>query len=229
MFALLAAASVGSSVAAAASSAAASSTPKHLLADDEALLEAHIRRLIADMTNEEKARQLDMYSGRDLLTDGKPDETKTNRSLGGLGIGRIHDFYAQDPKLANEVQRLVVMNSRHGIPALVGEEGVHGYQGDGHTIFPSPISTAASFNASLAYEIGRVIGREARSTGTHEIWSPVCGLAREPRWGRTNEVREQGMCVLWCVVVCCDACDWCDWCDWESYSLLRVRPRCSMN
>ena len=79
------------------------------------------------------------------------------------------------------------MNSRHGIPVLVGEEGVHGYQSDGHTIFSSPISTAASFNASLAYEISRVIGREARSTGTHEIWSPVCGLAREPRWGRTNE------------------------------------------
>eukprot|EP01043_Picozoa_sp_COSAG02_P069602 COSAG02_NODE_11993_length_1618_cov_1.654378_2_plen_119_part_01 len=32
-----------------------------------------------------------------------------------------------------------------------------------------------------------MIAREARSTGTHEIWSPVCGLAREPRWGRTNE------------------------------------------
>jgi len=167
--------------AAAALLALASAASGVTLANDEVALEAHIRDLIADMTNEEKARQLDMYSGRDLLKDGKPDETKANQSLGGLGIGRIHDFYAQDPKLANEVQRLIVMNSRHGIPALVGEEGVHGYQGDGHTVFPSPISTAASFNATLAYEIGRVIGREARSTGTHEIWSPVCGLAREPR------------------------------------------------
>ena len=81
----------------------------------------------------------------------------------------------------------MIASSRHGIPALVGEEGVHGYQGAGHTVFPSPVSTAASFNASLAFGIGRVIGREARSTGTHEIWSPVCGLAREPRWGRMNE------------------------------------------
>jgi hypothetical protein len=105
-----------------------------LLANDEAALEAYIETLISDMTNEEKARQLDMYSGRDLLKDGKPDEARVNQSLGGLGIGRIHDFYAQDPKLANDVQRMIVKNSRHGIPALVGEEGVHGYQGDGHTV-----------------------------------------------------------------------------------------------
>ena len=63
----------------------------------------------------------------------------------------------------------------------------HGYQNDGHTVFPSPISTAASFNGTLAFLIGRVIGTEARVTGTHEVWSPVCGLAREPRWGRSNE------------------------------------------
>jgi hypothetical protein len=46
-----------------------------LLANDEALLKAHIRNLIANMsTNEEKARQLDMYSGRDLIKGGKPNE-----------------------------------------------------------------------------------------------------------------------------------------------------------
>ena len=106
---------------------------------------------------------------------------------GGLGVGRIHDLYAQDPAVANAIQRAVVASSRHGIPALVGEEGVHGYQNDGHTVFPSPISTAASFNGTLAFLIGRVIGTEARVTGTHEVWSPVCGLAREPRWGRSNE------------------------------------------
>ena len=145
-------------------------------------VEARVQSLVQAMTNEEKARQLDMYSGRDFLSNGRFNKTKADLVLGsGLGVGRIHDLYAQDPALANEIQRAVVASSRHGIPALVGEEGVHGYQNDGHTIFPSPISTAASFNASLAFAIGRVIGTEARVTGTHEIWSPVCGLAREPR------------------------------------------------
>ena len=53
---------------------------------------------------------------------------------GGLGVGRIHDLYAQDPAVANEIQRAVVASSRHGIPALVGEEGVHGYQARGEAL-----------------------------------------------------------------------------------------------
>lgn len=120
-----------------ASASALRTASTQMLANDEAALEAYIETLISDMTNEEKARQLDMYSGRDLLKDGKPDEGRANQTLGGLGIGRIHDFYAQDPKVANAMQRMIVMNSRHGIPALVGEEGVHGYQGDGHTVCSS--------------------------------------------------------------------------------------------
>ena len=151
-------------------------------------VEARVQGLLKAMSNAEKARQLDMYSGRDFLSNGRFNATKASAVLGGgLGVGRIHDLYAQDPAVANEIQRAVVASSRHGIPALVGEEGVHGYQNDGHTIFPSPIATAASFNGTLAFLIGRVIGTEARVTGTHEVWSPVCGLAREPRWGRSNE------------------------------------------
>jgi hypothetical protein len=41
------------------------------------------------MTTEEKARQLDMYSGRDFLSDGAFDAAKAKTVLGGLGIGRI--------------------------------------------------------------------------------------------------------------------------------------------
>ena len=153
----------------------------------EAIVEQRVGRLVATMSTEEKARQLDMYSGQDFLTDGAFDAAKAQRVLGGLGIGRVHGVVAQDPALANQLQRAIINSSRFGVPGLFGEEGVHGYQGAGHTMFPSPLSTAASFNGSLARAIGAVIAREARSTGTHEIWSPVCGLAREPRWGRTNE------------------------------------------
>ena len=62
-------------------------------------------------------------------------------------------------------------------------------QGDWHTIFPSPYTIAATFDTDLMHEIGKVIGREARAGGIHQCWSPVCGLAREPRWGRSEEER----------------------------------------
>ena len=106
-----------------------------------------MRQLINAMTTAEKARQLDMYNGHDFLSNGQFDEAKSRRILGGLGIGRIYGLYAQDPVVANLIQRAVINSSRLGIPALVGEEGVHGYQGAGHTVFPSPISTAASLCA----------------------------------------------------------------------------------
>lgn len=46
---------------------------------------------------------------------------------------------------------------------------------------------AATFDTDLLARIGEVIGEEARAGGTSECWSPVCGLALEPRWGRAEE------------------------------------------
>ena len=78
-------------------------------------VEARVQSLVQAMTNEEKARQLDMYSGRDFLSNGRFNKSKADLVLGsGLGVGRIHDLYAQDPELANEIQRAVVASSRHG-------------------------------------------------------------------------------------------------------------------
>ena len=46
---------------------------------------------------------------------------------------------------------------------------------------------AATFDRELLQQIGTVIGTEARAGGCTQCWSPVCGLAREPRWGRAEE------------------------------------------
>ena len=54
-------------------------------------------------------------------------------------------------------------------------------------MFPSPYSLAASFDRDMMQQLGRVVGVEARAGATHQCWSPVCGLAREPRWGRSEE------------------------------------------
>ena len=40
---------------------------------------------------------------------------------------------------------------------------------------------------ALLREVGAAIGKEARSFGTTECWSPIMGLAREPRWVRHPE------------------------------------------
>ncbi|XXG53999.1 hypothetical protein AAC387_Pa03g1988 [Persea americana] len=67
-----------------------------------------------------------------------------------------------------------------------------GGQFPGATSFPQVISTAASFNASLWEEIGRVVSDEARAMYNGGIagltyWSPNVNIFRDPRWGRGQE------------------------------------------
>ena len=73
-------------------------------------------------------------------------------------------------------------------PPLIGGEATHGLQMDDHTIFPSPISLAATWDIDLMKRYGQTVGSEARACGTHITWSPVLGLCREPRWGRCEEM-----------------------------------------
>ncbi|XAR49679.1 Xylan 1,4-beta-xylosidase [Bertholletia excelsa] len=60
------------------------------------------------------------------------------------------------------------------------------------TSFPQVITAAASFNASLWEEIGRVVSDEARAMYNGGVagltyWSPNVNIFRDPRWGRGQE------------------------------------------
>ncbi|CAA2997226.1 beta-D-xylosidase 1-like [Olea europaea var. sylvestris] len=67
-----------------------------------------------------------------------------------------------------------------------------GGQFPGATSFPQVILTAASFNASLWEEIGKVVSDEARAMYNGGVagltyWSPNVNIFRDPRWGRGQE------------------------------------------
>jgi beta-glucosidase len=158
-------------------------------------IEDRVRDLIARMTVEEKARQLDMYAGVPDLVDEALDKThaaanakfqthNAERLFGGLGVGSIHDLYPS-AELSNEIQRWTIAHSRLGIPAIFIEEGLHGY-GDG-TVFPAPINLAATWDADLARSTGSAIASEMRAAGVDMVLAPVLDIAREPRWGRVEE------------------------------------------
>lgn len=64
--------------------------------------------------------------------------------------------------------------------------GLHGFTNNG-TIFPSPISMAASFNPSLLRSVASAIATEAEGLGVSHVFAPVLDLSRELRWGRVEE------------------------------------------
>jgi beta-glucosidase len=158
-------------------------------------IEDRVRDLIARMTIEEKARQLDMYAGVPDLVDEALDKTHAaanakfqaqhaGKLFGGLGVGSIHDLYPS-AELSNEIQRWTIEHSRLGIPAIFIEEGLHGYS-DG-TVFPAPINLAATWDPDLARNTGAAIASEMRAAGVDMVLAPVLDVAREPRWGRVEE------------------------------------------
>ncbi len=158
-------------------------------------LEQRVNDLLGRMTLEEKARQLDLYSGATALVDKHLDDTHASRDavflpdkaealFGTLGAGGIHDLYPT-PEQSNAIQQWVMAHNRLGIPALFVEEGLHGF--DKGTVFPAPIGLAATWNREIVEKTGAAIAAEMRATGVDMVLAPVLDLARDPRWGRVEE------------------------------------------
>ncbi|MFU0799674.1 MAG: glycoside hydrolase family 3 protein [Xylanivirga thermophila] len=85
----------------------------------------------------------------------------------------------------------------------VGGEAAHGVAWVGEaTVFPQPIGLACTWDKDLLYKIGDVIGTEARayykklgSKGGLTLWAPTVDMARDPRWGRTEEAYGEDPCL----------------------------------
>ena len=154
----------------------------------KASIEGRINDLLSRMTVEEKAAQLDMLSANDILdAPDRLNDKMATHFLDSMCIGSIHDFYPKTAEIANEVQRRAIENSRLGIPILFIEEALHGYQGEGATVFPVAIGNSTTWDTTLVHSIGRAIATEARAHGVHFVLGPNLDLARELRWGRVEE------------------------------------------
>ena len=154
-------------------------------------VEERIADLLSKMTLEEKARQLDQYSASDI-TIADPETCKLSANYEKLGIMGDNPYGIvqlgnSNAKAYNEIQRYAIENTRLGIPILFCHESLHGYCKEGATVFPQQSALGCTFEPELGEKMGEIMAREARACGIQELWAPVCDLAREPRWGRTEE------------------------------------------
>ena len=83
---------------------------------------------------------------------------------------------------------------RLGVPDLVETDAglgitnpIGGRKGDHATALPSAQALAATFNPKLAYQVGAILGREARFRGFNVVLGGGMNLARDPRHGRNFE------------------------------------------
>ena len=94
-----------------------------------------VKQLIKDMTLEEKIRQTQMLDDfNDLLEEGEFSPRKADEVLKGNSIGCVQIFQLGDLKktpeqlrrLIDDLQDYLKKHTRHGIPALVVAESLHG-------------------------------------------------------------------------------------------------------
>lgn len=87
----------------------------------------------------------------------------------------------------NALQRYQMEKSRLGIPLLAFGEALHGYMAYGSTSFPQAIGLASTWDPALIKKVFNAAGDEMASSGANQAFTPVLDLARDPRWGRTEE------------------------------------------
>jgi beta-glucosidase len=157
---------------------------------DKARDDAHkrARALVREMTLEEKLAAL--VHVWDWSYQKAPEELCAVVPAGAGSFERIglRRDAAATASFVNALRECVMAKSRLHIPPFFLDEGVHGLMQQGATSFPVAIALGATFNPALVHDIFEVVAREANSRGTSWILGPNLDLAREPRWGRIDEM-----------------------------------------
>jgi beta-glucosidase len=142
--------------------------------------EQFIRRLMSEMTLEEKLGQLSLRTSGDAVTGESQGANQESRVRQGH-VGGLYNLIGVDK--IKKMQRIAVEESRLKIPLLFGLDVIHGYK----TIFPVPLGLASTWNPGLVEQSARIAAIEASADGLNWTFSPMVDIARDPRWGRIVE------------------------------------------
>ena len=171
-------------------------------------IETRLSDLLSRMTLEEKVAQIQrMISEKHgfsnppvfLDEDGElvfsdPDE-RLDPGVFALGRTSLRHSARRSAEIVNHIQKQLLENTLLGIPALCTGEALHGLMATGATSFPQAIALASTWDPDLVERIFNAAAREARSRGENYMFTPVLDLARDPRWGRTEETYGEDPCL----------------------------------
>lgn len=163
-------------------------------------VEQRVADLLSRMTLEEKVAQLTCLwqtrpqvkpqtgfsNSRGEFSPEKAREVLKN-GIGQIARQRERMGPLEGAIFANAVQKWLIENTRLGIPAIFHDEILHGHMAQGSTSFPQPIALASTWDPDFIARVFTVAALETRTRGSHQVLGPNLDVAREPRWGRTEE------------------------------------------
>jgi len=166
-------------------------------------IEVRVADLLARMTLEEKIGQINMpvAYARELGETAEEKLEGCRRFAAGTmieGVGPGGGFFTlanvvltegprRQAEFFNELQRIAVEQTRLKIPLIQTEEGTHGLQCAGGTIFPEGPALGSMWNPELIERIYAAAALEARAVGIHQLCTLVVEPNRDPRLGRNIE------------------------------------------
>ena len=177
--------------------------------DETASVQRRVDDLLSRMTLEEKVAQLtsipprrmdmedesmDLDAMEQLLDEDGELDREDAEALLANGVGhftRLGGGGEMEPAKAAEVtqelQDILREESRLGIPAVPHEECLSGYMGPDGTTYPQGMGLASTWDPDLVETMTRRIRDQLNAIGCVHALSPVLDVARDPRWGRTEE------------------------------------------
>ena len=164
-------------------------------------VEQRVSDLLSRMTLDEKVAQL---LGTWQNPDSKQDQSQMFMDEKGVflpdraavllkhGLGEMsrpseHRSPREMAEFTNTLQKWMKENTRLGIPVLFHEECLHGHAAAQGTSYPQAIALASTWDPSLVHHVFSATAAEVRARGAQQCLTPVLDLARDPRWGRTEE------------------------------------------
>lgn len=143
--------------------------------------------LLKELSLDEKMAQINCYY---FPQEGTEDVHKEDLRY-GIGVVSCLEtrgtLAADAVKRCNAIQKRVMDNSPHHIPAIFHSEGVCGLLLADASSFPSNMARGATFDAPLEREIGKCVGDQAAQMNITHVFAPVLDVTRDARFGRMYE------------------------------------------
>ena len=169
-----------------------SSQPRYK--DPKLPVEERVEDLLGRMTLQEKINQLQGYYVADTMAfidtanfAAHADTARLKQGVGSVWALAMRGSLEKRAEAINIIQKYLLEKSRLGIPSFFFSESLHGFMAEGATSFPQAIALGCTWDTALVEKVFQAAALEERSSGTNQVLSPVLDLARDPRWGRTEE------------------------------------------
>lgn len=152
--------------------------------------EERAKTLLAELSLDEKMAQVNCIFpfGEDYTDMGKIS-ARTPLGIGEVSTLEMRRIISLE-EAANwqrKVQKIVMDNSPHRIPAIFHMEGLCGAFIQDTTSFPAGIGRGAGFEPELEEKIAETVSRQEAACGITHILAPVLDISRDPRMGRQGE------------------------------------------